>query len=161
MKKGLTVPLHYAAFNQIKLMEDFQIFKNILIKRNKELNEEVLKNMEKNGKEKNKDNEEYEIAIKESLELQRKTSLKEAQEQEELEQVLKLSKEEYEEYLKLIEKKNEKKIIYQEKHDDFQNKASIPKHKEKNLFKIKSKNLENSIYVICIFIQINNRYFKN
>jgi len=135
VEKGLSIPLHFPAFNQIKLMEDFQIFKKMLHKRNKELNEEVLKSLDKNLNENyEEDNEQLEKAIKESLEFQRQTSIKEAKEQEELDETLKLSKLEYEEYVKKL-KKSEKPEF-------------IAKHPEKNIFKIRSKNLESSKFSI-------------
>ena len=131
VEKGLSIPLHFPAFNQIKLIEDFRIFKKMLHKRNKELNEEVLKSLDKNLNENfEEDNEQLEKAIKESLEFQRQTSINESKEQDELEEILKLSKLEYEEYVDKL-KKSEKQEF-------------IAKHPEKNIFKIRSKNIENS-----------------
>jgi len=149
VQRGLSNPLHFSAFNQIKLIEDYHLFKNILKKRNQKFNEEIKKQLQESSisYSNKEEDEELQKAIKESLFLKNEASLKEAQEQEELENILKLSKAEYEEYLKQIQKqrKNTQMKIshYKEQEEE---KVNLPKHQDKNLFKIKSKTHEGLIF---------------
>ena len=143
---GLSTPLHFAAFNQIKLMEDFLFFKKMLMKRNKQLNDEIKKHLKENSDSDPSKKEDFDLkqAIKESLEFQKQASLKEEQEKQDLENILKLSKEEYDEYIKMknIKEKEEQiisKYVDQEPENENINSSKL---QEKNLFKIKSKTHE-------------------
>lgn len=160
IEKGLTLPLHFQAFNQLKIIEDFEIFKKILMVRNEKFNQEALDSLqekEKNKKTKNienerENNEEFEKAVKESLELQKQISQQQEKELEELEEALMLSKKEYEEQGSKMSRYFEKGT--NEPLSDHKTNNQIKNH-EKNIFKIKSKNNEQGIILLNYSILMN------
>lgn len=148
IEKGLSLPLHFPAFNQLKIIEDFEIFKKILMVRNEKLNQEALnslqenENFNKNRNIENENNDEFQKAVHESLELQKRISKQQEKELEELEEALKLSKKEFEEQDSKISCYLEKDI--NEPFPHHKTNKQIKNH-EKNIFKIKSKNNEQGI----------------
>lgn len=135
MEKGLSLPLHFSAFNQLKIMEDFNIFKQILGNRNDKLTHEALKNLKMSQQIKN--DEEFEQAIKESLEIQKKNSEQIQKEEEELKEILQLSKREFD---LLNEKMKLSHYLEKNENPQIEEKIDINKYQEKNIFKIRSKN---------------------
>lgn len=142
VQSGLANPMHFSAFNQIKLMEDYLLFKKMMIRRNHQLNDEIAKQLKEkyDNDPSKKEDFDLEKAIKESLEFQKQNSLKEEQEKQDLENVLKLSKAEYEE-LKNKEIESQKISKYADLEEEKEN-TNSSKFQEKNLFKIKSKTHE-------------------
>lgn len=146
VQSGLSNPLHFSAFNQIKLMEDYLLFKKMMMKRNHQLNDEINKQLKEkyDNYPSKKEDFDLEKAIKESLEFQKQNSFKEEQEKQDLENVLKLSKAEYEEYmnnLKIKEIEDQKISKYADLEEEKEN-VNSSKLQEKNLFKIKSRTHE-------------------
>lgn len=127
-------------------MEDYLLFKKMMMKRNHQLNDEINKQLKEkyDNYPSKKEDFDLEKAIKESLEFQKQNSFKEEQEKQDLENVLKLSKAEYEEYmnnLKIKEIEDQKISKYADLEEEKEN-VNSSKLQEKNLFKIKSRTHE-------------------
>jgi hypothetical protein len=165
VEKGSKNPEYQAAFNQLRIVEDYQSFKKFLKKRSLELEAELEELKGRNKEESKNEEEDLEAAIKESLayadSIQQKREIEQEEEELLLKQAMLQSQVSYENEVKkneddkvmeeamMVAKRLERRKkhgdearVSQELHVGKLIKQGESQSKEKTSFKIKSKTVE-------------------
>lgn len=178
VERGSKTPEYQTAFNQLRIVEDYQSFKKFLKKRSLELEAELEEMKGRNNEESKSQEEDLEAAIKESLAYADSMQQKREVEQEEEELLLKEAMLQSQVSYEIEVKKNEddkvmeeammvaKRLERRKKHGDEVRvsqelhvgkliKQGDSQSKEKTSFKIKSKTVDKVEYILYL---IGNGY---